>query len=226
MFKRLIREVFASKSSVMFLVIIVVCLLLIDVAGISSCSMTQINAKTETNELDASGLSADETQNLNNSLNFSQLPDSSFIYDVSIEEVATADSYMENQTVQVVGEVVGDRIYSSDANDDSCWITLQSTEQTDSVISVYMTRDAAEAIDTFGAYGKRGTLLQVRGIFNLACRDHHGTSEIHADNVAVVQKGKVEVIPFDIQRLLPGIILLLIGSVLMLLYNILGERQR
>lgn len=226
MFKRLLREVFASKSSVMFLTIIVVCLLLIDVAGISSCSLAQINVKNETSELDASGLPSQESQNVNNKLNFSQLPDSSFIYDVSIEEVANADSYMEDQTVQVVGEVVGDRIFSSDDNDDSCWITLQSTEKTDAVVSVYMKRAAAEAIDTFGSYGKRGTLLQVRGNFNLACRDHHGTSEIHAENVAVVQKGKVETIPFDIQRLLPGVILVLIGSALMLLYNILGERQR
>ena len=52
-----------------------------------------------------------------NAVNQTQVPDSSFLYDTSIDELAEADSYFDGQTVQVVGEVVGDRI-TGDAADD------------------------------------------------------------------------------------------------------------
>ena len=43
-----------------------------------------------------------------NRVNPQQMPDSSFLYDTSIAELANADPYMNNQTVQVVGEAIGD----------------------------------------------------------------------------------------------------------------------
>ena len=53
---------------------------------------------------------ADEPAEGDNAVNVTQLPDSSFIYDTSITDLSTADTYYDKQTVQVTGEVVGDRI--------------------------------------------------------------------------------------------------------------------
>ena len=39
-----------------------------------------------------------------------------------------------------------------------------------------MTSETAARIDTFGAYGKTGTTLQVRGTFHLVCPEHEGLS--------------------------------------------------
>ncbi len=161
-----------------------------------------------------------------NKLNVSQLPDSSFIYDITIKELASADSYMDGQTVQVTGEVVGDRILPElDSSD--CWVMLQSSgEGDDSEVAVYMPLTASESIDTYGAYGKRGTTLQVRGTFNLACKDHQGASDLHSESVAVVARGSVEEMEFNYMRLVPGLVLLLIGSLLLIAFDIMRERQR
>lgn len=224
MFKRLWKNMIASRSSWVCLVILGLGLVCLCAIGIRGCAPETLPSMEESAGLDAAGLEASADTSTNNTINTAQLPDSSFIYDISIEELTNADSYMDGQTVQVVGEVVGDRIIDTDP--EYCWITLQSIQKTDSEVSIFMPVTASDAIDTYGAYGKRGTQLQVRGDFNLACRDHHGTSEIHAINVAVVEKGEVDQVPFEPRRLLPGIGLVMLGCVLMLLYNVLSERQR
>ena len=113
---------------------------------------------------------ADEPAEGDNAVNTQQLPDSSFIYDTSIGDLAQADSYFDNQTVQVVGEAVGDAIRSG-LDGRHRWITL-SAEGDSSTISVHMTSEQAAKIDTVGKYGARGTMLQVRGTFYLVCPDH------------------------------------------------------
>ena len=67
---------------------------------------------------------ADEPAEGDNAVNTQQLPDSSFIYDTSIGDLARADSYFDNQTVQVVGEAVGDAIRSG-LDGRHRWITLR-----------------------------------------------------------------------------------------------------
>lgn len=195
---------------------------------------------------------ADESSAQENEVDVSQLPDSSFIYDTSIIDLSTADSYYDKQTVQVTGEVIGDKILV-DADDDHCWITLSASgsttvttllsstastavnAQTDAQISkassiatttVYMTKTAAEKIDLFGRYGQKGTTLQVRGTFHLACAEHSGVSDIHAQVITVTQKGKVTPDPFDPVKFVPGIIAIAVGLALMVLFRWLQERQR
>ena len=120
---------------------------------------------------------ADEPAEGDNAVNVTQLPDSSFIYDTSITDLSTADTYYDKQTVQVTGEVVGDRITAGDGR--HCWLQLASPSDS-STVSVYLTNESADKVDTYGAYGRKGTTLQVRGTFNLACPDHDGASDLHA----------------------------------------------
>lgn len=159
-----------------------------------------------------------------NLVNPAQLPDSSFIYDASIMDLQTADSYMEGQTVQVTGEAIGDRILS-DYDPDECWIVLQAADS-DAEITVSMPLAQSKLIDTYGAYGKRGTTLQVRGTFSLACADHDGLTDIHADHVNIVSRGAANDRPFDARRFVPGLLLVGMGAGLTLLYRHLSERRR
>ena len=159
-----------------------------------------------------------------NEVNPSQLPDSSFIYDTSIEDLATADSYYDGQTVQVVGEVVGDKL-NADASGTYCWISL-SSQSSDSVISVYMNSVAATGIDTYGSYGSTGTILQVRGTFNLSCEDHDGETDLHAEVVTVVSRGETTTEEFDFNDFLPGACAVGFGLLLMFVFFVLRERLR
>lgn len=223
-----LRYLTASFASRAWLVVLALALASLCGIGIVQCSASNepTVGPVPDEGLDAAGLTAEtETDASPNRVNTSQLPDSSFIYDISIEELSQADSYVDGQTVQVTGEVVGDRIIAEDSPD-YCWITLQSVAKTDSELIVYMPMAQTRSIDTYGAYGKRGTTLQVRGTFHLACTDHQGSSELHAENVAIVSKGATESIPFDAAQMIPGLLLVIAGCALALIYNVIQERQR
>lgn len=160
-----------------------------------------------------------------NLVNPQQLPDSSFIYDTLIADLATADSYLDGQTVQVTGEAVGDSIRAG-LDGLHRWITLQAVDGSYAQVTAYMTADAAEMVDTFGAYGKTGTTLQVRGTFNLACSEHEGLTDLHANHVSVVEKGSVEEEPFRASAFVPGAALALLGGALLLVFYRMRERLR
>ena len=160
-----------------------------------------------------------------NLINPQQLPDSSFIYETSISDLENADTYLDKQTVQVTGEVVGDRI-RAEFDDGHCWILLQSVDGPSAAVSVYMSGSAADLIDTYGAYGKTGTVLQVRGTFNLACRDHEGLSDLHADHVSVVSKGFEQPDEFDPAAMAPGVVMVVVGIALVFAFYRMRESRR
>ena len=166
---------------------------------------------------------ADEPAEGDNAVNVTQLPDSSFIYDTSITDLSTADTYYDKQTVQVTGEVVGDRIIAGDGR--HCWLQLASPSDS-STVSVYLTNESADKVDTYGTYGRKGTMLQVRGTFNLACPDHDGASDLHAQVVTVTEKGKATPDEFDINAFIPGMVTVMIGLAMMVVFYLLRERQR
>lgn len=166
---------------------------------------------------------ADDQENV---LNPQQLPDSSFIYDTSIDDLGGADAYYDEQTVQVVGEVVGDSILAG-IDGRHRWITLASIEEdSTATISVYMTSESADKIDTFGAYGKTGTILQVRGTFHLVCPEHEGVTDLHAESVRVVDKGAHHEDRFSVDLFIPGAVAIVVGLVMMGAFYYLRERQR
>ena len=159
-----------------------------------------------------------------NVVNTQQPPDSSFIYDTSISDLSSADTYYDNQTVQVVGEAIGDSIRSGLSNRHK-WITL-SSEGDSATLSVYMTAEQAAKIDAFGKYGTRGTTLQVRGTFHLVCPDHEGLSDLHAEVVTVVTRGEHREDVFVFDDFIPGIVAVAAGLVMLGVFYWLRERQR
>ena len=163
-----------------------------------------------------------------NVVNEQQLPDSSFIYDTSIFALSGADAYYDNQTVQVVGEAIGDAV-NVDWDGSHKWVTLferDANTGNTATISVYMTSETAGRIDTFGAYGKTGTTLQVRGTFHLVCPEHEGISDLHASNVTVVQKGSEHPDEFNAQAFVPGAVCLAAGLLILFVFYRLRERRR
>lgn len=168
----------------------------------------------------------DERDESENAVNTQQLPDSSFIYDTSIAALGGADAYYDEQTVQVVGEVVGDNI-SASLDGRRRWITLAATEEGGtSTVSVLMSAESAARIDAYGKYGVTGTMLQVRGTFHLVCPEHEGLTDLHADIVSVVEKGQRHEDPLVWKDFVPGAVLVLAGLVLAGVFYYLRERQR
>lgn len=171
--------------------------------------------------LPQAAFAATEDENL---VDPTQRADNSFIYDTTIESLFEQASLFDNRTVQVIGEVIGDRIVADEGN---CWITLTVTDSEDkSSISVLMSNELANQIDCYGKYGVIGTTLQVRGTYHQACTEHDGLPDIHATNSSVVSKGIVNADQFDSGSFIPGIMAVLAGGVLMAAFYIARERTR
>jgi hypothetical protein len=166
-----------------------------------------------------------EGTNPDNLINPQQKPDSSFIYDTSISALQDADSYLNNQTVQVTGEVVGDRI-KAEFDPGFCWIVLQANDDSYAEVPVFIATDVTAPIDTYGSYGRKGTTLQVRGIFHLSCSDHEGLTDLHADTVAAVEKGSITQQTLDPKAFIPGGILTVLGLVMLLVFRHMREGRR
>ena len=89
-----------------------------------------------------------------------------------------------------------------------------------------MTDEQAERIDAFGKYGTTGTMLQVRGTFHLVCPEHSGLTDLHAEHVSVVDKGKHYEEPFSLEAFIPGAVVVAVGLVVTGVFYWLRERRR
>lgn len=160
----------------------------------------------------------DEGQAKSNRVYVNQLPDSSFLYQTSIADLAKADSYYEGQTVLVQGEVVGDRI-NDEMQSGNCWVTLQDSDAANpSVVSVFMTIEQSNVIDSYGHFGMKGTELQVRGTFHLECSEHQGMSDIHVEELSALASGEVEYPQVNRSILVVGIVAVIAGLALLYVY--------
>ncbi len=147
------------------------------------------------------------------------------IRDVPISELEEADEHLDGQLVQITGEIVGDRMHAEDS-EDYCWITVEARDSSYAEIAVYTDVEATELIDTYGNYGRTGTIVQVFGTFNLACPDHEGLSDLHAESLSVVSEGSAREDTLNPWAFLPPAVLVLIGGVLVLVFYRLRENAR
>ncbi len=154
-----------------------------------------------------------------------QRADNSFIYDTTIDSLHEQGTLYDERTVQVTGEVIGDCIASD--NSGYFWITLSALETNQpSSITALISTDQIKQIDKYGKYGVTGTRLQVRGVFNQACREHNGLADIHVTNSSVRAKGVTHIEKFSFGCLLPGLFSIGFGLLLIVAFRIVRERMR
>ena len=173
-----------------------------------------------------SGTATSVVLNDNNLVDPTQRADNSFIYDTTIESLFDQSSLYDNRTVQVVGEVIGDRI-SADDGTDRCWVMLTSLDVDNaSSISVILSAEQASQIDHYGRYGVTGTTLQVRGTYHQACPDHDGIPDVHATASSVIAKGVEHPDNLSPGEFLPGLVTIIIGLALLGIFYFARERMR
>ena len=161
-----------------------------------------------------------------NSVSTGQLPDGSFIYEVEIADLTADETYYDNQSVQVTGEVVGDRIREENGSD-YCWITLTALHGEDSAsVQVLVTNAQADAIDSYGRYGVTGSKVRVMGTFHANCSAHEGLEDIHVTSLTVVDQGSSSQDAFDPSDLLASSLLVVLGVLLFLGYRQYRARSR
>lgn len=210
---------------------------LVSIVLLSGCSLNDDSVSQQVSSEEAShpnGLIQNneeeqaETQlsDADNTVHLNQVPDSTFLYETDIAEINHADAYLDGQTVQIRGEVVGDLI-NDEYDAQACWINVQDDDKLNpSTAIARITRDQASVIDSYGSYSTRGTIVQVRGTFNLECSEHEGISDIHAEEVQLVSQGSRINHPVSPIVATAGVLCLGTGLVLLIVYSVARERTR
>lgn len=165
-------------------------------------------------------------KDIENQVDTGLLPDSSFVYETSIYDLQTSDSYYEGQTVQITGEVVGD-IISAEGEAGYKWITVNALPDDKAAsVQVVVSEDQAALIDMLGRYERTGTTVSVTGKFHLVCGQHEGLSDIHATSLSVLQQGYSHHTNFSFEPFIPALMLVACGLGFLFLYRHKREELR
>ncbi len=100
-----------------------------------------------------------------------------------IAELTGAESGLDGQVVTVEGEVVSEMLAGGDGH---VWINILA----DGVaIGVWAPEELTGDITVFGDWGHTGDRVVVTGVFSEACDTHGGDLDLHASDIALVERG-------------------------------------
>jgi hypothetical protein len=110
----------------------------------------------------------------------------------------TQGLFWNGKTVTFHGEAIGEVM----ARDSYAWIHLnddaymeQNVEEGaklggyNSGMAVWVPAELTKVIDTYGDYKHEGTIVEVTGVFNAACKEHGGDMDIHATTLRILRPG-------------------------------------
>jgi hypothetical protein len=103
-------------------------------------------------------------------------------------------------TVTFTGEAIGEVM----ARGDYAWIHLNDDAYMESNVeegatlggynsgmAIWVPTALTKQIDTYGDYKHEGSIVQIVGTFNAACKEHGGDMDIHATTVTMIRPGHV-----------------------------------
>ncbi|MBN2097907.1 MAG: DNA-binding protein [Candidatus Omnitrophica bacterium] len=128
--------------------------------------------------------------------------------EITLDELLKNYQQYDGKIITFKGEAIGDIILRGKF----CWVNV--SDPAGGVIGVFGPRELAEEITCLGGYRFSGDIISVRGVFSHACGEHGGDTDIHAEKITVLEKGKalshlVEPWKIRLSIYLPGIVLVL-----------------
>jgi len=132
----------------------------------------------------------------------------------------------DGRVVTIQGEAIGDVMVRGTY----AWITVdddryskKSIEEggelvgmSNSGIGIWVLEHDTREITIYGGYKNKGAIVRVTGVFNRACHEHGGDTDIHATSVEVLKPGHPFSHPFPYDKLL--VVVLLTCAIALLWY--------
>jgi len=120
--------------------------------------------------------------------------------DPSSTQLVEKNKQYNGQTVTFTGEAIGEVMVRGDY----AWIHLNDDAYMEanveegaklggynSGMAIWVPSALTKQIDTYGDYKHEGSIVQVSGTFNAACKEHGGDMDIHATSVTMIRPGHV-----------------------------------
>ena len=102
---------------------------------------------------------------------------------MSPAEVVAIDRALDGSVVIVEGEAIGEHLR---ARGGGRWVNILGDEVG---LGIWVTDEMAEGIEHFGDHRYDGDIVRVVGTVNIACEQHAGEFDVHAESFAVIASG-------------------------------------
>ena len=114
---------------------------------------------------------------------------------------------LDGQTVTITAEAIGERMDRPGGT----WVNVNDGTN---AIGIWMDTEDADRITSYGSYKAKGDMLEITGVFNRACKEHGGESDIHFSSMKTVAVG------YSMKEEIPGakVVLTLILTATSLLF--------
>ena len=132
-------------------------------------------------------------------------PDSAeLVNHMNVPGDVTKGLFWNGKTITFHGEAIGEAMIRGDyawihLNDDA--YMLENVEEGAKLggyntgMAVWIPAELTTQIDTYGDYQHEGSIVEIEGVFNGACKEHGGDMDIHATSLKVLRAGHIVVDP-------------------------------
>ncbi len=93
------------------------------------------------------------------------------------------DRERDGTRVTIEGEAIGEDLHADSRNR---WVNILGGG---TAVGVFMLNQDAGIIGSYGGYAQSGDVLRVTGVVNVACAQHAGEFDVHAEQVEIVSRG-------------------------------------
>lgn len=99
-----------------------------------------------------------------------------------INELIEKAKEYNGEEVTIQGEVIGESMKRGNYS----WININDGTN---AIGIWLDSDIAEEILFYGNYKCKGDTVKITGIFNRACKEHGGETDLHSSSLEIVKNG-------------------------------------
>lgn len=103
---------------------------------------------------------------------------------LNINDLVLKSNEFNHEIISVQGEAIGESL----KRDKYSWVNIKDSTN---AIGIYMKNEDVKKINIYGGYNKIGDNLEVEGVYNKACSEHLGDTDIHAIKVDILENGIV-----------------------------------
>jgi len=133
--------------------------------------------------------------------------------------LAKADASLDGATVRFEGEALGEALRADATHR---WVNVLGGAV---AIGVYTPDRMVEAIDGYGDWSRTGTIVEVTGVYNVACPQHGGDLDVHAEQIRVVAGAREVQHPVDVWKALVAAAALGFSAVLAVRFRAVWRRR-
>lgn len=151
----------------------------------------------------------------------SRTPDENVVIETHIGVLTGANQALDNSSVRIEGEAVGEAV---SAGAGLKWVSVN--DSSGQGIAALMTDEQLRSIESYGNYQQTGSVVEVTGIYHVACDDHQGELDVHATSVVLIEEGEKTTHAIDEGRLVAAVVMSIIGLSFIVCYLLLGRATK